>query len=342
VTIVLGLDIGGANIKAATSAGDATAMAFPLWKQPEQLSSAISDFVRRWPSCTSLAVTMTGELADCYASKAEGVARILEAVATAADGRDVAVWGVDGRFRSVAESIQEPMLVAASNWQALATWVARACHIDTGLLIDIGSTTTDIIPIQHGQPVAIGRTDLGRLQAGELVYTGVRRTALCAVASHVPLRGTDCPIAAELFATTLDLYLWLGLIREDPTDIDTADGRPATQMAAAQRLCRMLCCDRSELTAADIDALAMSWLDRQIQQLCTAVQTVLQRLPSIHHVVLSGSGEFLARRVMDEIPELRTAETISLAARCGPEQTTAACAAAVAGLLQESLGHHTA
>lgn len=342
MTLVLGLDIGGANLKAATSTGDAVSVSFPLWKQPEQLAAAVREFVQRWPTCDTVAVTMTGELADCYASKAEGVARILDAVTTAAEGRTVAVWGVDGRFRSVAESLQNPIVVAASNWQALATWAARDCHIDTGLLIDIGSTTTDIIPIQDGQPVARGRTDLGRLQAGELVYTGVRRTPLCAVAREVPFRGTWCPVAAELFATTLDVYLWLGLIPEDPTDHDTADGRPATHAAAANRLCHMLCCDRSELTAADIDALAVAFLDRQIQQLSKAVRDVANRLPAIPQVVISGSGEFLARSVLENVPVRQTAECISLTARYGNVQATAACAAAVAYLQRDMQSHHTA
>ena len=50
------------------------------------------------------------------------------------------------------------------------------------LLIDVGSTTADVVPIVAGRVAATGRNDLERLQAGELVYTGVLRTNLAAIA----------------------------------------------------------------------------------------------------------------------------------------------------------------
>ena len=80
----------------------------------------------------------------------------------------------------------------------------------------------------------LGRTDPERLQSGALVYTGARRTPVCAVlggTAHPPLR-----VAAEWFATMLDVYLLLGDIRENELDTNTADGRPATRAAAAARI----------------------------------------------------------------------------------------------------------
>ena len=88
--------------------------------------------------------------------------------------------------------------------------------------------------------VARGRSDTERLQTGELVYAGVRRTPVCALATELPVRGIATGLAAEIFASTLDVYLTLGDIESNPTDLSTADGRPATVEAARDRLARMV------------------------------------------------------------------------------------------------------
>src|SRR5207245_1315601 len=139
---------------------------------------------------------------------------------------------------------------------ALATYAGRFAPEGPALLIDVGSTTTDIVPLVDGKPVPRGRTDPERLKCGELVYTGVRRTPLCA------LLGTS--VAAELFATSLDTYVILGHPAEDAADHGTADGRPATLKAARARLARMLGADWESFTENDAKALARQARDRQI------------------------------------------------------------------------------
>ena len=119
------------------------------------------------------------------------------------------------------------------------------------MLIDIGSTTTDLIPMAHGAVVARGRTDTERLQTGELVYAGVRRTPIHALATELPVRGVPTGLAAELFASTLDVYLTLGDLAPNPTDLSTADGRPATVGAAHDRLARMIGADRESFSTED-------------------------------------------------------------------------------------------
>src|SRR5437870_3936121 len=100
---VLGLDIGGANLKAATADGQAVSVPFPLWRDPHALPQQLPDLVGRF-HCDRLAVTMTGELCDCFATKRAGVNAILDSVLAAALQMPIGVWSTLGRLVSVAEA----------------------------------------------------------------------------------------------------------------------------------------------------------------------------------------------------------------------------------------------
>jgi probable H4MPT-linked C1 transfer pathway protein len=321
MSTTLGLDIGGANLKAADATGRAETTPFPLWKHPDRLAKALRDLLGRFSPAAALAVTMTGELCDCFPGKRQGVAHILAAVEQVAAGRPVHVWTNEGRFVDTARARELALQVAAANWLALATYAGRQVPTGSALLIDVGSTTTDVIPLWHGRPVPSGRTDPERLRSGELVYTGVRRTPLCAV-----LPGA----AAEWFATTLDAHLVLGHLPEDADDRDTADGQPATVAAAEARLARMFCGDLETSTAPERRAVAERAARRQRALLRRAIDRVGRRLPERPRaVVLAGSGEFLARQALPRDAGVRVA---SLAQELGPDLSTAACAYAVAVL----------
>lgn len=334
--IVLGLDIGGANLKGATSAGIAKTEPFEIWRAPDQLAGRLRSLIARFPPSDRLAITMTAELADCFSTKAEGVARILAAVREAAGATPVAIWETTGTFTSPENAAQRPLSVAAANWQALATWAGRLAPQGKALLLDIGSTTTDIIPLQDGVPAARGQTDLGRLLNHELVYSGLGRTPLCAVASSVMVHDWPCPVAAELFATTLDVHLLLGLIPEDVNDRNTADGQPATIHCAQNRMARMVCCDRDEIDLAEARSIAGCFFEAQKRSLSAAIDAVVARDERrLETVIISGSGESLARALIAENRATRGARLVHLADTLSPELAEAACAYAIAVLAAE-------
>jgi len=303
--------------------------------EPEGLAGQLRRLITESPESRQLSVTMTGELADCFACKAEGVRFILKAVVEAAGGRETYAYLTDGRMLAPEVAMGTPELAAASNWHALARFVGRYASDAAALLLDIGSTTCDVIPLVEGRPEAQGRNDTERLLAGELVYTGVDRTPLCSVASQVPYRGQRCPIAGELFATMRDAYVVLGDLPERPEDTDTADGRPATVTASRARLGRMICADHEQFDQADASAMAQSFADAQVSGVSAAVKQVTGRMPSPPQTtIVSGHGEFLARRVLSV--SASTAQVVSLAERLGPNMSRVATAYALAVLAREA------
>jgi probable H4MPT-linked C1 transfer pathway protein len=340
---VLGMDIGGANLKAAHTNGQISVQPFALWKHPGRLPAAITALVRQFPPANLWTVSMTGELCDCFATKREGVNAILDAAALVAGSVPIRVWQTDGQLVEPGRARAQPLLCAAGNWHALATFAARLLPSGPGVLVDIGSTTTDIIPLQDGRPVMQCRTDTERLRTGELVYTGAARTPVCA------LLGSGG--AAEWFATTLDVFLVLRLLKEDPKNCATADGRPATRSAASARLARMLCGDEETCTPNEIEELAREIFRRQLSIIREAIQHVawwsggretINREMVEHEtinrpsIILAGSGEFLARQALTIAPALPIGKIISLTDEWGAAASRAACAYALCRLAAEA------
>lgn len=325
----LALDVGGANLKASHSTGGDRSFPFALWRDPTGLGRTLARFLATFPPADRVALTMTAELCDCYRTKSEGVLAVLDAVSAALPGLSVSVWGIDGRLRTVDEVRADPRVAAAANWLALATVAAALIGAEEGILVDIGSTTSDLIPLRGGRAVPVGRTDTERLQSGGLVYVGVRRTPLCAGATSLPFRGRATDLAAEVFATTRDVFLMLGEVAEDPADCDTADGRPATREFARNRLARAVGADREGCSLEDATRLAEAAREAILARLVSAAGRARGSetgRPTV--AVVAGSGEFLACRLASRLLP-RGGRIVRLSEVWGPDASAAACAHAL-------------
>src|SRR5919112_2878288 len=177
----LAVDIGGANTKAAWFDGESVrtlTRPFEVWRDRDALAGVLRE-VGAGPA-DAVAITMTAELSDAFRTKREGVSLVLDAAQAAFGDRPLSVLTIAGELVTVEEARARPWDVAAANWVATALAVAAA--YSDALLIDVGSTTADIVPIAAGRVAATAYNDLERLLAGELVYTGVLRTKLAAIA----------------------------------------------------------------------------------------------------------------------------------------------------------------
>lgn len=292
---VTGWDIGGVNLKAArlSAAGlQVVQQPFAIWQQRDDLTQALSRLSAQLGPAPRAAVTITAELSDAFRTKREGITFVLDAIRAALPETELKIFGLDGKFHAPALAYEQPMLVAAANW--LATALLVACEVADCLLVDIGSTTTDIIPIGGGKVLAEGRNDPERLVRGELLYTGALRTPICAIVPRVPLWGGWCPVAAELFATAQDVHLLLGHLPAELCTSPSADGRPATPEFAAERLARVVCADRELLSGAEVRAIAQYIAAEQVHQIAGAITQVLSRVKIDGPVVVVGVGAFLA------------------------------------------------
>lgn len=331
---LVALDIGGANIKAADGLGWTHSEPFAMWRDWRRLSEALAPLIAE--STTRIVATMTGEIADCFPSRRAGVEHIVAALSAAAGPTPVGIYATDGRIVSPEEAVANPLAVAASNWHAIARLAATLAPTPRAVLIDIGSTTTDIIPIQDGRPVPLATDDVGRMASGELVYTGIERTPVAAIVRRLPHRGIHRPVASELFARSQDAWLTLGGLPEDPASTDTADGGPATRDAARVRLARMMLLDPETFSIDDAHAAAEWVAMAQARQIGRAIRNVAQGAgwePS--GILISGHGHDLARRILATMPH--TLLTIRLQDHFSPAVSRVAPAHALALIVRGTL-----
>mgnify|MGYP001160736884 CR=1 FL=1 len=300
--IILGWDIGGAHLKAARLHADGCVAgvwqeACPLWRGLDHLHAALDRILQQNPAVAWHAVTMTGEMTDLFASRKAGVHALVDLLRQRLGSERLHFYaGAEGWFDADAAMLNTEA-IASANWHATAAMAAK--QLGEALLVDIGSTTCDIIPLSGHAVATHSASDSDRLESGELVYTGVVRTPVMALASEAPVAGRWTPLMAEHFATSADLYRLLGWLPEAADQHDSADNGPKTIAGSQIRLARMVGRDAEQLTPAAWQELAAWLADAQLDRIVRACRQVLSRvlLAPDAPLVMAGAGSFLGPRL---------------------------------------------
>jgi len=293
---MIGIDVGGANLKVVTTDGSVHIHYCPLWEKAP-ITTILEAYVGRPDE--PAAVVMSGELADCFSGKPEGIAFIVDAVKDAFP--NARFYGTDAAFHDHAV----PAL-AAANWLASADYL-RTEYPDA-ILLDIGSTTADIIPLNRFDHLR-GFTDLARLQNGYLLYTGMLRTNVATLLHTVSLKGVRTPVSSEYFATSADVYLVLGMISADEYSCDTPDHKEKTREVSLRRLARVVCADLEEIGEQGAVEIACQFRDAQCTMVCDAVRACAASSEAETIIVAGIGAPFYARQLggIDLTRELGTA-----------------------------------
>jgi probable H4MPT-linked C1 transfer pathway protein len=338
---VIGWDVGGAHLKAARAEDgrivEAMQVAAPLRLGLDRLAQAFAEVKERIGAADLHAVTMTGELADTFSSRAEGVGTLAALAVRELVPSEVLLYAGRAGFVAPQDASRHVEDIASANWLASASLAARTAR--TALLVDVGSTTTDLVPVVDGAVAARGYTDAERLAAGELVYTGLVRSFAMAVAERAPFGGRWSPLINENFATMADVHRVLGQLPDGVDQMATADGRAKTIEASRTRLARMVGRDVDQAGEAAWRLLAQWFAERQVRSVMDGAMLVLSAaaLPADAPVLGAGIGatvvQEVARRlgrkhlsfdsILDVAPHAR-----ERAAHCAPAAALAALASA--------------
>jgi len=290
---VVGWDVGGAHVKAALlrrgRVADAAQWPCPLWQGLDRLDAALDAAVARWPDLQQHAhvVTMTGEMVDLFAHREDGVAHLVQRLARRLP--EARFFAGDTWLTATDAPAHWPR-IASANWLASARHAALVCADQEGLLIDIGSTTTDVIAFGNGRVRSTSRGDAQRLQSGELVYQGVVRTPLCALGPRVAWRGANLNVMNEFFATTADVYRLTHELDPEHDQHPSADNAPKDVAHTCARLARMIGLDGRDAGSDEWLAFARDWRARQCDELRSQVARVAAAHALGPHALAVGAG----------------------------------------------------
>jgi (4-(4-[2-(gamma-L-glutamylamino)ethyl]phenoxymethyl)furan-2-yl)methanamine synthase len=302
----IGWDIGGAHLKVASvnAVGKiefVEQFASPLWQGLEQLEILLEKTIKQLPQGShSHAFTITAELVDIFKDREEGVNTLID-VCEKNLGDNINLYATDEGILRLDKAREKINQIASANWHASTTYTASL--IESGLFIDVGSTTADIIPFSNNKLKNRGLNDQSRLRFDELVYTGVIRTSLMALADRVPFNGEWQNIAAENFATTADVYRILTSLKESDDLMDAADGSSKDIQGSVRRLARVLGTDSgNSIEAQRWYKLAEYFEEMQLQLLTNAVLRVLSESSSSDDKIIgAGAGRFLIKKIAQRI-----------------------------------------
>jgi probable H4MPT-linked C1 transfer pathway protein len=337
----IGWDIGGAHLKVAVSNDqgelqDVIQLPCALWKGIDELQQSLKQALSIVSADNAThAITMTGELVDAFAHRSEGVQAILDCVSAVLPPAHCHIFAGSDGWLSVNEAKQRWQAVASMNWQASARYAAS--QIASGVFIDIGSTTCDIIPFNGGSLELSGHTDHERQREGSLVYTGAIRTPLMAITDRAPLGGQIVPLAADWFASSADIWCLLGKLSNEDIQDASADGQPWTLTHCRQRLARMLATDADAANETQWHQVAMWFAEKQLASVTAACLQQLSASALTTSAPLVGAG--VGRFIVEACAQRLQRPYIDFSSLCDGSADAAAHApaAALALLAQQQL-----
>lgn len=278
----LGLDVGGANLKLSCE-DYSEIIYFPLWERYYELEQKLRDINSQF-NPRKVGVVVTAELADCFSSREEGINSIFSA-AQKAFSCEVLFLNIRGELKSF-EDVSNPEMFFASNWVASAYFLLSEGWRDF-VLTDMGSTTTDLIPVTH--EIVAKRSDHERLKRGELFYCGVLRTPVF----HT-LPEFDVPLIPEYFAINGDAFVVTGDLNSEDYTCDTPDGRGKSKEECMARLARTVSLD-VDGNEEYIEELALAVKEETINKTGDMMQKVSEE-NGVGEVLGCGMGEFILRK----------------------------------------------
>jgi probable H4MPT-linked C1 transfer pathway protein len=301
-----GWDIGGAHVKLALLSNNKLHVYqwyCPLWRGIHELDNIFDVALLKMHGLTfSHNVTMTGELADCFESKADGVQQIVNAFTHKMTGQDDIRFFTKKQMLNAQQAVDAFQQIASANWLASGVAVSTVC--DDGLFVDMGSTTTDLLMIKDKHVQNFADSDFGRLRSGELVYTGVVRSCVNTVCHQLSYRGELIPMMAEYFANTADVYRILNVLPAHADLGETCDGREKNVVASIKRLARMIGIDIESLTQEEIliwQTAAQYIAEQQKQMLRQQVQRFFYQHGCAKKIIGAGVGRFLVKELAHQL-----------------------------------------
>ncbi len=298
---IVGWDIGGANLKASiinfkNYKIKSNQIYCPIWLNIDNLRKSIISIKNNFGNCDYHAVTMTAELVDIFKNKKKGVKKIIELFCKIFPEKKVFFYSINENFLKRKDAILNTDNISSMNWHASASFISK--YIKNCILVDIGSSTTDIVPIKNKKIVVKGFNDSERLSNGELIYSGVLRTPITSIVKNLHLKKKKHILIQENFADIADVYRILNKLPKNMDLISTQDKKPKNPVASARRIARLLAKDYKDEKFKDWKKISIEIENTQKKIFRNAIEKIKKKFFKKNIPIIGlGVGSFLIKEI---------------------------------------------
>ena len=293
---IIGWDIGGAHIKAAKidfkkKTSNTKQLYSPIWKNLNYLKKSIKLIKKKLGKTNYHAITMTAELSDIFPDRKNGIKHVVNLSSKILGEKNIFFYSKKS-FLKKKLAIKKPFELNSMNWHATASFISN--FFPNCILIDIGSTTTDIIPIKNKEIISNSVSDYQRLKSNELIYLGVLRTPIQAVVKKKNLIN-------ENFANLSDVYRVLNKIPSTVDLLPTLDNKTKNKHDSARRIARIFGKDYKKNHFLKWKKIAYQIEGEHLKILKSVIKKIekknfLKKVP----IIGAGIGEFLVKKIYNK------------------------------------------
>ena len=294
--ILLGWDIGGANIKVCVFNSDKKIIQMHkknlnIWNDFSDINFFFNTVLNLYKDYDIKSfITITAESCDNFKDRNEGIISILSECDKNIVGKKY-YYTNKNIYVDYKEAVNDTSKLFSTNWILTSNFLNASNKID--LIIDVGSTTTDII--FKNINIDNNINDYKRLTNKTLLYAGVIRTPLPMLTDEVLYRSNYTSLVREVFATTGDIFNVLGDINFIDHNYVGSDNLQFTLENSLIRLSRVIGLDYDQSDKKNIIEIAYNIKKLFMKKIINNVNYIFDN--KIEGLVISsiGEGSFLVR-----------------------------------------------
>ena len=266
----LGIDIGGAHIK-LVGLNEKKELIFVdyikfyFWKEEKSINKVFNYINSKSNKNTLSGITMTAELCDIFKNRLDGFRKIYNYCKKLKNDYFFYTKSKKKIFKKTDYSE-----IVSMNWHSIGRLLER--QLKNAIIVDFGSTTTDIICVKNHIIQNKNFDDFSRINSNELVYTGLTRTPIFAIDKKVRINRKYFEIIPEFFSDMSDVYRINSILKKQFDIDETADGKRRSKFSSYARLSRNFGLDFKKSNQNLIKDLSKEIIKTQLEKIYLAIK----------------------------------------------------------------------
>jgi probable H4MPT-linked C1 transfer pathway protein len=301
--MLLGVDIGQMNIKITSlemvECPRIRSVSFPFSEIGEMVEKLV--FFVPHPDLVIITQTMCASR-NFFSSLKEGTHYIVD-LTERLFGEKVRYPALSYKLYMPEEAKKHYLDVACRNWIATCYLTSYLNLFEDGLVVDCGTSSTDIVPVLNSAPVTIDNNDQGytRLKTGELFWSGLYFTRVQSISPTIVLDGEEFQVKPTSKCMIFDAFVVSGTV---PPESDIVK---ISFESCVERILDAIAADKELLTVNDARKIAQFFIEKQRKRTEITIEKVLSAVNEKYNknlkvAAIAGVGkDIITRKALENL-----------------------------------------